>query len=314
MNQTNKLRDGAIYLAIFVVLMLITAFVPILSFLSLIVLPVPFILYAAKYNWKPALVMAAVSIVITLFVGLYLLTVFAAAGGIMIGSAIYNRRGAYETFGRGTFGFLVGALLVFAFMQLFFQFNWIAMFEEMLTQSAQTSLNAVEQTIPGDQFEQISTAFEAGISTFVNLLPAFLILSSAILAIVSQWVSYKILNRMSKEDFRFPKFRHLRIPSSVLWVFFFSLVLSFFDWETSTTWYMALQNLQMLTGLVMGIQGLSFVFFFSHYKKMSRAIPIITVILIFLFPIILIYILQILGIIDIGFKLKDRLEKNRDNR
>jgi uncharacterized protein YybS (DUF2232 family) len=58
------------------------------------------------------------------------------------------------------------------------------------------------------------------------------------------------------------------------------------------------------------LQGLSFVAYFTHIKKFPKAFLIIAVILTFLLPFVL-YIVRILGIIDLGFNLRKRLEEKK---
>lgn len=50
MNQSRKLTDGALLLVIYVMLLLITIFVPILTMIGMFLLPIPFILYTARHG------------------------------------------------------------------------------------------------------------------------------------------------------------------------------------------------------------------------------------------------------------------------
>ncbi|WP_083800962.1 DUF2232 domain-containing protein [Bacillus sp. m3-13] len=59
--------------------------------------------------------------------------------------------------------------------------------------------------------------------------------------------------------------------------------------------------------LLMTVQGFSFIFYFCYIKKISKAIPITLVILSFLIT-PLVYIIRMIGIIDIGFQLRDRIQ------
>ncbi|QGS69831.1 DUF2232 domain-containing protein [Oceanobacillus sp. 143] len=71
------------------VIMLLSIFIPIFS----ILLPIPFILYSAKYDWKPTLLMFVVAILLAVIFTTILslpTVVLMGLGGIMIGNAIYK--------------------------------------------------------------------------------------------------------------------------------------------------------------------------------------------------------------------------------
>jgi len=68
------------------------------------------------------------------------------------------------------------------------------------------------------------------------------------------------------------------------------------------------QNLLMIVGIALMLQGFSFIFYFAHIKRIAKAVPILIVIATILFPGILLYFIRILGIIDIGFRLRGRLK------
>ncbi|WP_373894365.1 YybS family protein [Virgibacillus natechei] len=315
MNQSKKLTDGALLTAIFMVLLLLTVFVPVLSIFAMFVLPVPFVIYASKYNWKPALLMlVAAMILTTLFATVFSLpiAVLMGFGGLMIGSAIYQNASAYETWARGTFGFIVGLLFVFVYSQLLFDVNWIEEFEAALTESMQMSAGLLEQFgAGGQQLEEARELLEEQVGLLTDLFPVGLAVAAVVLAFISQWVSYKVINRLDRKQLRFPPFRMLQFPVSVIWIYLAALIFSFIELDPDNILYLGAQNLLVITGLLMSLQGISFIFFYAHHKNMSKAIPILSVVLILIFSPLL-YLVRILGIIDIGFRLRDRMTDNNE--
>jgi uncharacterized protein YybS (DUF2232 family) len=307
MNQSRK--DGAISLAIFMVLLLIAIFVPILSIFGLILLPVPFVFFASRYGFKPSLLMFAVALLLTILFAIFLLpfTILMGLGGLAVGSTIHKGLSAYETWARGTLGFVIGLLLVFVFSQVLFSINLVEEFEVILAESMDMSSSFMEQFGAAEQTEEIEELLQLQLNLLIDLLPVGVAITAIVLAFLSQWIGYKIINRIEKKQLRFPPFRNLRFPSSIIWVYFFALLLSLFNQDPTGIYFMAIQNVLVLTGLLMALQGFSFIFFFSHYKKISKFIPILIIVLTILFPTFLLYFIRILGIIDIGFRLRDRL-------
>ncbi|AIF45024.1 YybS family protein [Virgibacillus sp. SK37] len=312
MNQSKRLTEGALLTAIFIGLILVSVFVPVLSFFAMFVLPVPFVIYASRYDWRPSLIMLAVSMLLSiLFATIFSLpiTLLMGLGGIMIGSAIYRQLTPYETWARGTFGFIIGLLFAFVFTQYVFGVNWVNELESMMNESMDMTINTFEQFGMGEQTEEAREMLEASLDMLVNLLPVFIALIAIGLAFLSQWVSYKIIRRLDNKEIKFPPFRHLRFPVSLIWVYFFALIITLIVSEQSNIFHLAAENLLVLTGVLMAIQGFSFIFYYAHHKNMSKAIPILIVVLTILFPMLFFYLVRILGIIDLGFGLRDRLSK-----
>ncbi|WP_390306080.1 YybS family protein [Virgibacillus sediminis] len=310
MNQSKKITDGAMLTGIFVLLLIITAFVPMLNISSMLLLPVPFIIYSSRYSWKPAVIMLLAAIILSLLLATVFslpVTILMGLGGLVIGTAIHHNVSAYETLARGTLAFVAGLLFVFVFTQFVFQVNWLAELEAMYMESMEMSTDIIGQFSTEEQTQELQAMLEAQISYFTDLFPVLLVVSAVFLALISQWIGYKFMNRLEKKELHFPPFRNLQFPSSLIWVYLAAIILSLIEWEPGSIYSLAAQNLLVLTGLIMAVQGISFVFFYSYQKELSKALPILVVVLVILFPTMLLYFMRILGIIDIGFKLRERM-------
>ena len=311
MNQTKKLTDGALWTAIFIVLLLITIFVPVISILFIFLLPLPFIIYTYKYNWKAALLMFVVSLLLSLLFATVIslpLTVLAGLGGVMIGHAIHMRLTAYETWARGAVGFIGGLLFVFLISQLLMGVNWTEEIDTLVDESLKTSQAIMEQAGLEQSPEQLEIV-ENQMNMMKNLLPFGLALSAIVLAFLSQWVSYKFINRLDHKTFQFPPFRDFQLPVALIWIYFGALIISIIEMDMDSTIFMAVQNIIYMCVLFLTLQGFSFIFFYAHLKGVSKAFPIIFVIVSLIFPFFLLYLVRIIGIIDLGFSLRQRLKQ-----
>ncbi|RDW16774.1 YybS family protein [Oceanobacillus chungangensis] len=309
MNQSKKITEGALFLAVFMILMLLSMFIPIFT----ILLPVPFILYSAKYDWKPTLIVFVGAIlfgtIITTLLSLPVI-VLMGLGGIMIGNAIYKNLSAYETLARGTFGFIIGLLFSFVFTQVVADVNIVEDMNQMVEESITMSSNLMEEAgMQNQQTEEFEELLQMQSDLLMDLLPAFVIFLALILAFLTQWIGYKFINKLFKKKLRFPPFRTLQFPSTLLWIYMIVLVFSIIETDPASTLFVILQNASLVTGTLMIIQGFSFIFFFAHHKRLPIIIPILAVLFTLFIPTILLSFVRILGIIDIGFKLRDRLTK-----
>lgn len=311
MNRSKVLTEGALLLATYVVLLLISMFIPAIGLVATFLLPVPFVVFASRYDWKPALIMFAASILFSSLFGAVFtipITILMGLGGLMIGSAIHKKLTPYETWLRGALGFVVGLLFIFLIIQLVFNVSLVGEIDSMIDESMQMSKSLMEQFGLGVEEDQMDI-MEQQVNMVKDLIPVGIAFIAILLAFISQWIGYKVINRLEKKKLAFPPFKDLRFPVSLVWVYFLALIFMLFDPDPSSAFYHALNNVLMLAGLLMTVQGFSFIFFYAFQKKWSKAIPIVIVIVSLILPFLFLYLVRVLGIIDIGFRLRDRISK-----
>ncbi|GGJ89703.1 membrane protein [Lentibacillus kapialis] len=314
MNQSRQLTDGALLTVIFMILMMIAIFVPVITLITVFLLPVPFIMFASRYDWKPAAIMLiAASILSALLTSILSLPLPIAMGlgGIMVGSAIYHKLSAYETLARGTIGFVVGLVFIFVFSQYVFQVNLVNELNNMFEQSITMSRDVLDQLGMEKLTEEQMTMLIEQFGMLTDLLPVIIAITALLLAFVSQWVSYKVISRLDNKQLQFPPFRMMQLPVSLIWIYFFSLIMTFFGLDQDGMIYLAVNNILMLVGILMALQGFSFIFYYAHVKQMSKALPIGSVVLTIILPFIFLYLVRLLGIIDLGFSLRDRISDDK---
>lgn len=316
MKEANKLTEGALLTAVYIVLLLVILFVPFIFIPGLAILPIPFIIYTKRHNYKSAIMMFVVaSMLTTLFATIVSLpiTLLAGIGGIVIGTALYHERNAYETWARGTIGFIVAILLIILMMQVVFDLNVYKQTEELVEESLQMSQSMLKTfNVDVEQMEELSL-IEEQMRTFPDLLPAAIAIMSILLALSSLWLSFKVMNRLQQETLAFPPFRQFTLPKAIVWFYILALFPAIFMTDTDSTFYIAALNMTMLMIVLFIIQGFSFIFFYSDHKKWHRSIPVLTIIVSIFIPFISMIILRIIGIIDILFDLKEKIAQTDEN-
>jgi len=310
MNRSKQLTDGALLSAIYIVLLIISIFTPFIFIIFLFLLPIPFIFYAVKHGIKASLLMIVVTLLISLMIIPIVsipLTVLAAAGGTMIGIAINQKRNVYEVWARGTIGFILGIIFIFVFTQFILQVNITNEIDLAIDESMETTEYILTQfTVGTDISEQLDVMREQ-INMVKYLIPASIAILSIFLAFVSQWLSFKLLNRIERTHLFFPPFKNLNVPFIVIWIYLVAMLLSLVDISPESTLYLVVVNTYVLTAFLIIIQGFSFIFFYADYKKLHKSIPIAIVVLSLIIPNIFLVLIRIIGIIDIGFSLKKRI-------
>src|SRR5690625_5214604 len=127
MSQSKKITDGALLMAIYIVLLIMSVFIPVFILIGLFILPIPFIIYASRYNWKPTLLIIVLALVLSLLFATIVslqLSLIAWLVRLVNGTSIYNKETTNLSWPKGTLSFIIDLLLVFASAQLLLGENW----------------------------------------------------------------------------------------------------------------------------------------------------------------------------------------------
>lgn len=315
MKNVHQLTRGAVFLSIYAVLLLITLYVPLLGFVVNLFLPMPFIIFAAKNNLKSTIVFLIAALLISLILGSFLAIPLTAAYGMTgatIGYLLYKQKGRWMIFLGGSLVFLINLVLQYIVSVVFFQINFIEQFLQTFRESLTTSMNMME-SLGQPENTQLIEQFESSISMVETLMPSMFVMASFMIVFFIQLVSVPILKRFDIYVSDWKPFRELDLPKSILYYYLLCLAASLFlKPEEGSYLYWAITNLVFVLQTLMAIQGASFIFYYSHIKGFTKSIPIIAVVIALFIPILL-YIVRLLGIIDLGFDLRKRIEKNKIN-
>ncbi len=240
-------------------------------------------------------------------------TLLAGFGGLFLGGALYHKRSSYEALAIGSVGFIIGLVTTFLITQLLLGVDLMEEFNNSMNQAFSTFERLFSGILEGESMEAEMADFRELIDFIPDIIPSILAIAGVLMAFVSQWITYKLINRIENKQLKFVKFKNFKLPTSVLWYYFVALILNYVTMDSDGLLYLAAINVFILTGALLVIQGFSFVFFYASMKKWSKAIPILIVVFSLLLPQILMYLVRILGIIDIGFPLRERIEEKKEN-
>ncbi len=197
---------------------------------------------------------------------------------------------------------MINIVIGFVLSIAFFNINIV---EDSLKESKTTYYSLLEQ-VGHEQDQRIIESLNSSIQLIQTLMPALFLGMAAIGALLIIVINFPILKRLGIPVPVFKPFREWMLPKSILWYYLLVLVVSMIAQpEEGTYLYTAILNVLYVLQTLMAVQGLSFLYFFAHYKGWSKGILVgITIIS---FP--LLYIVRILGIIDLGFNLRERLQR-----
>jgi uncharacterized protein YybS (DUF2232 family) len=309
-EQTRQLTLGAMVIVLFSILLAVSLYVPIVNLISSFFIAVPIAWYSAKFNRRASILVTLVSIGISYFIGGLLAVPFAmihALLGLVIGDAIRLKKSKLFMLLSTAIVLLVSIVIQYVVVVLTFKFN---------------PVNAL-LTIASNQYDQMGTFLERFnalpnnydktiadvLFMFETVMPSILIISLFLLVFVFINILLPVLKRMGLVVPKFPEYRHMKLPKSVLWYYMVVLVVTLFvELDKGTFAFMVFANATLLLRALLFLQGISFIHFYIHQQKWPKWLAIIATI--FAFPFQPITIL--LGIFDLGFNVRSYVkEKNR---
>lgn len=289
-------------------------FLSLFTFAGILFVPLlalPFIIYAARYSWKSAVLSGIIvllfSYILTGVIGFYI-SFFYISIGIVMGLLYDQKKPAPIVVLSGMGMFILQTIIGLLISTYVFQVNII---DEFLQQLQMIEVGGGQMPQFAEVQDLIDEQIELFTYTIQNMLVAMMIFSSAAVVFLNHWLARKILRRQGVEVPGFPPFQEWRWPKSILYYYMVTIILMWVvSWspEPSKPSFLmsVLTNLMPVLSMMLTIQGLSLVFWFSNRKKRNRLIPVLVVITMFIFwPIT--FLLNVVGILDLGFDFRNRV-------
>ncbi|WP_243292726.1 YybS family protein [Bacillus sp. FJAT-47783] len=309
MKQTRLITDAAILLAIYTVLLAITIYVPIIEVVAFFFLSTPFILFVYRHNIKTAWFMLAGALIASFLLN----PVLALPATIMCGLAgtsmgyFYKKQQPLMALSFGTLSFLVGTLLTYIGSIVLFDLNLFTVIADEMKRSLQEQVNILSsfgQGVPKEAIDQMLNQFDL----LSMVLPTVIVIFSFILAILTHIANRPILTRLKLEYKPLKPFREWQLPKSIIWYYLVVILVQFMNIEKGSFLFVAVINVAIVLQLLLLVQGLSFIFYYSYLKNQSKWLPTIAVVIaIIAYPVQ--EFIRILGIIDLGFDLRGKLKR-----
>lgn len=309
-EQTRQLTLGAMTIVLFSILLAVSLYVPIVNLITSFLIAVPIAWYSAKFNRKASILVTIVSIGISYFIGGLLAVPFAmihALLGLVIGDAIRMKKSKLFML-LSTAIVLLGSIVIqYVVVVLTFNFNPV----KALLTIASNQYDQMGAFL--ERFDALPNNYDKTIAEvlfmFETVMPSILIISLFLLVIVFINILLPVLKRLGLDVPKFPAYKNMKFPKSVLWYYMVVLVVTLFvELERGTFAFMVFANAALLLRLLLVLQGISFIHFYIHQQRWPKWIAFVATIL--AFPLQSITLL--LGIFDLGFNVRSYVkEKNR---
>ncbi|PGK43601.1 YybS family protein [Bacillus thuringiensis] len=309
MKQTKFITEGAALLAIYVILLLISMYVPILGTVVTFALPLPFILLTIRHKLSNVLMIFVAALLVTIIVSQpmnLVKTIMFGLIGIVLGYMYKTRKKPVEILIAGTLAYLIGFVLIYVASIKFFNIDIMKQMQSMFSESMVQSEKIVSATgmpISKEQKELLTQMNDI----LHSLFPSILVLVSVCFSWITVIISGSVLKKLKHDIISWPKFKDIQLPKSIVWYYvIFILLATFIKVEPTSYLHMVFSNLYVIFALLLVLQGLTFISFLAYRKGFTKGVPIISFIVCMFIP-MLFPLVTILGIIDLGISLRSKI-------
>ncbi|KGR79864.1 YybS family protein [Ureibacillus manganicus] len=311
-NKTKGLAQGAMMIAIFVVLIAIAIYVPLVSIVATLFAPLPLAWYSANYERNQSILVAILGCVLTFFIGGLLILPFSmifAAIGFVIGINLKLKKSKIFILMSTGLTVLITFAIDYLITLKLFEIDFIKESMQMLRTSYEQSFKLAQNVTGQSPITQEN--LELLFLTLEITIPAAVTLAAFALALVIISINLPILKRLGVTVPKFNALKDLKLPKSILWYYLIVLSVNMFVRpEIGSTLYVICLNLSMILWVLLTIQGLSFILYFIDKKvKLTNLVKVLVIILTIPFYNLVILI----GIVDLGFNIrslvKDKTQK-----
>ncbi|WP_349771833.1 DUF2232 domain-containing protein [Staphylococcus canis] len=285
-----------------IVVVLAMYFVPVLGIVLTLFATLPGIILWHRSVQSFGIAALITIVVSTLTGNLYLMTfmIIVLVVSAIIGYLLQKRASKERILYIST---LVTSILTLIAMMILQSMRQLPYAHELLTPYK----NAVEQTTQIESLDaQTQEMLQTSIQQLAIQLPGLIVVMIAIFFIISLLIVFPILRKFKIAT---PVFRPLyfwQVKRSVFGIYALALLVGILT-ESGTTANSISLNFQIVLGLLMVIQGLSFIHYVSMLKRMPKAVSVIFIIVgIIFYP-----LTRLIGLLDLGLNLKRMIKNNK---
>ncbi len=301
-NQTKALVQGSMMVAIFTILMLISAYVPFIFMVALLFAPLPIAWYSANYKRSSSILVAVVGCILTVLTSGITMVPFAfilALLGVVMGNAIQQKKSKLYLFMSSGIALLLSMAIVFVAFVQFAGINMIDMSLELVLENYEQS-NELAKSVTGQVMFQ-PEQLEEMLKTIELTMPATVTILAFFAAFIIVTLNLPVLKRLGLVVPKFTPFQNMRLPRSILWYYMIVLCINLFMRpEVGSTLDIIVLNVSYILWILLILQGISFIHYFISKKGMPNGVKWVATLL----ALPLSSFMILLGIVDLGFDVR----------
>lgn len=270
-----------------------------------------FLWYSANFNRKEAITLGALSLLGSFFIGGLLgplLAIIFVTTGIVIGDAIREKKSKVYLFLSTSITLLLSFALLFLILTNLIGVNFIEkgmdIFQQAYTESIEYTSAQLGEDVPVEDVKQMFEYMEMSLPSAITLA---VFLASFILITITT----AIFSRLGMDIQKFSKFSELRLPKAILWYYLIVLTINLFvQPENGSNLAVVILNFSIVLWVLLTIQGVSFLFYTVDAFKYPNFLKVLIV----LISIPMYSFVVLIGIIDLGFHIREYIDGKSQGR
>ncbi|MDF2568789.1 MAG: hypothetical protein K0R55_393 [Sporomusa sp.] len=279
--------EGGVLTAVAILFALISTYVPVVGAFVNLIWPVPIILLGVRhgYKWSILAVVASGIIISLLMHPLTAVSVVVGFGliGIALGYALRQGFSPGKTLMLGSAASLVSKAAVIAISAAVMGFNPLNLQAEAMVKGLEQAMEFYRgMGMKAEDLAQMEASMRPMMDLMKIILPAGFVLAAVVDTFLNFQVAKAVLARLGQRIEPFPPFRQWSMPRSTVYALAVALVAIY--WGKSREielLYNAGMNLQIITTMVLFVQGLAVFYFLADKYNLSRLVRGIILFLIF---------------------------------
>lgn len=280
MRQTRlrPMVEGGILSGIAILFALISAYLPLIGPFVNLMWPVPIILLGVRHGYKWSIMATVVAgIMIALLMHpLHSLSVVVGFGliGIVLGYAFRMNFSAGKTMLWGTIASLISKAALLGISAMVIGTNPFTMQTDVMANAVEQAVEIYRNFGMGEQeLAKITESMQTMMDLMKIILPAGFIMASVLDTWLNFLIAKVVLKKLGHHVPGFPPFKDWCLPYYI--VYFFALSLVMIYWGNSREIILLSQvgmNLQVMTSMLILVQGLALFNYFADKYNLSRMV------------------------------------------
>jgi len=270
--------EGGLLAAIAIIFAVISAYLPVIGPFVNLLWPVPIILLGVRHGYKWSIMATVVAgvIIAMLLHPLQAISVVVGFGliGIVLGYAFRMEFSPGKTMLWGSIASLLSKALLLGIGAAISGINPFNMQSDVMANAVEQAMEVYRSFGMAEQeLAKLAETMQTMIELMKIILPAGFIMASVVDTFLNFLIAKKVLKKLGHSIPDFPPFKQWTLPDYV--VYFFALALVMIYWGKSrdlTMLYNIGMNVQVITSMLLLVQGLSLFNFIVDKYNLSRLV------------------------------------------
>ena len=275
-TRVKPMVEGGILTAVAILFALISTYVPLIGPFVNLVWPVPIILLGVRhgYRWSLLAAVAAGLLIALLMHPLQAVTVVVGFGliGIVLGHAFRQQMSPAKALLAGTVASLVSKVAVLAIAAVVLGINPLSQQSEAMTRALSQVMDLYRgMGMKEADLVQLEEMMRSMLELMKVIFPAGLALAALVDTYLNYWAAKVVLRKLGHHIADLPPFRLWRMPRGAIYALVVAVVMIYWGKTRELDWLFGIgMNLQVLSSMILLLQGIVLFFFFADKYNLSR--------------------------------------------